>query len=263
MCQQPEPVLGDTHDAVRLTEATTATQQAPGHPASGYARTPFRGGNTAVAPCRASSRRARRPPHRAIGAGGSCASPSRRPSRSDRLTLIGGQPVRRARGPRAGSIAARADDPPYSSGGLHAATASARRARSTSRASTGTLQAEFVVRTLDNRDQRSFLLGPVSGCTGPGSDMRPGAILGAFTDWRQLPVDQDALQTAGLVWRGIVPWDKTEAVRPQLGRYRNQARVPSVGHERPPCASVGRIAPGAYGLRSRGRSCTWRPCPCR
>ncbi|WP_133125212.1 DNA-methyltransferase, partial [Xanthomonas citri] len=40
---------------------------------------------------------------------------------------------------------------------------------------------------------------------------------------RQLPLTTDALQIAGFTWRGITVWDKTEGVRPQLGRFRNQA----------------------------------------
>lgn len=44
-----------------------------------------------------------------------------------------------------------------------------------------------------------------------------------FTDWRQLPLPPDALQCAGFTWCGIAAWDKTEGVRPQLGRFRNQA----------------------------------------
>ncbi|MFG1203107.1 DNA methyltransferase [Xanthobacter aminoxidans] len=51
----------------------------------------------------------------------------------------------------------------------------------------------------------------------------PGALGCVFTDWRQLPTTTDALQAAGWVWRGIVPWDKTERGRPQQGRYRAQA----------------------------------------
>ncbi|MEG8119943.1 DNA-methyltransferase, partial [Xanthomonas hortorum] len=51
-------------------------------------------------------------------------------------------------------------------------------------------------------------------------DGAPGLL---FTDWRQLPLTTDALQIAGFTWRGITVWDKTEGVRPQLGRFRNQA----------------------------------------
>ena len=52
---------------------------------------------------------------------------------------------------------------------------------------------------------------------------RPGGWLMVFTDWRQLPLTSDALQIAGWTWRGIIPWDKTESCRPQMGLYRNQA----------------------------------------
>lgn len=51
---------------------------------------------------------------------------------------------------------------------------------------------------------------------------KPGAPICVFTDWRQLPITTDAIQGAEWIWRGILAWDKTEAVRPQLGRFRNQ-----------------------------------------
>lgn len=44
-----------------------------------------------------------------------------------------------------------------------------------------------------------------------------------FTDWRRLPLTTGALQCAGFTWRGVTVWDKTEGVRPQRGRFRNQA----------------------------------------
>jgi site-specific DNA-methyltransferase (adenine-specific) len=48
-----------------------------------------------------------------------------------------------------------------------------------------------------------------------------GAILAVFTDWRQLPSTTDALQWAGWLWRGVIPWDKVNP-RPQIGRYKQQ-----------------------------------------
>lgn len=53
--------------------------------------------------------------------------------------------------------------------------------------------------------------------------LKEGAPVCVFTDWRQLPVTTDALQCAGFTWRGVTVWDKTEGVRPQRGRFRNQA----------------------------------------
>lgn len=43
-----------------------------------------------------------------------------------------------------------------------------------------------------------------------------------FIDWRNLPCVIDAVQIAGWVYRGIVPWDKTEATRPDKGWFRAQ-----------------------------------------
>ena len=42
-----------------------------------------------------------------------------------------------------------------------------------------------------------------------------------FIDWRMLPSATDAVQWAGWIWRGLVPWDKGNS-RPQKGRFRQQ-----------------------------------------
>lgn len=53
---------------------------------------------------------------------------------------------------------------------------------------------------------------------------RPGAIVAVTSDWRQLPTMTDAIQGAGWVWRGIVPWVKPlQRARPRKGAPRNQA----------------------------------------
>ena len=51
---------------------------------------------------------------------------------------------------------------------------------------------------------------------------RPGAALFCFIDWRNLPCIIDALQIGGWVYRGIIPWNKTEAARPRPGWFRSQ-----------------------------------------
>ena len=44
-----------------------------------------------------------------------------------------------------------------------------------------------------------------------------------FTDWRQLPAASDALQMGGLIWRGIVAWNKGGGARaPHKGYFRHQ-----------------------------------------
>lgn len=120
----------------------------------------------------------------------------------------------------AASFDALITDPPYASGGL---TAAARqRAPGEKYVQTGQqLQhAEFVG---DERDQRSHLRWMVLWLSGCQRLLKEGAPVCLFTDWRQLPLTTDALQCAGFTWRGILVWDKTEGVRPQLGRPRNQA----------------------------------------
>lgn len=118
------------------------------------------------------------------------------------------------------SVDALITDPPYSSGGLHA------RARQQSPSSKYvqhgqiTTFAEFVG---DNRDQRSQLSWYVLWLSEAYRVLKPGAPVCLFSDWRQLPLTTDALQSAGFTWRGIAVWDKTEGVRPQSGRFRSQA----------------------------------------
>lgn len=74
----------------------------------------------------------------------------------------------------------------------------------------------------DTRDQRSFAYWATLWYAETLRASKDGALLFSFTDWRQLPSTTDAVQAGGWVWRGIVPWNKTEATRPQLGRPRAQ-----------------------------------------
>jgi site-specific DNA-methyltransferase (adenine-specific) len=76
--------------------------------------------------------------------------------------------------------------------------------------------------TGDNRDQRSFVTWCVIWLIEAARVLKPGPPICLFTDWRQLPATTDALQAGGLVWRGIVPWDKTEQCRPSKGRFAAQ-----------------------------------------
>lgn len=74
----------------------------------------------------------------------------------------------------------------------------------------------------DNRDQRSFAYWCALWLAECLRVAKPGAPCVLFTDWRQLPSTTDALQAGGWVWRGIVPWDKTEGARPCRGRFTAQ-----------------------------------------
>ncbi len=111
-------------------------------------------------------------------------------------------------------------DPPYSSGGQFRGD----RMQSTDDKYTlGGYRGRRPDFAGDNRDQRAFLTWCnlwMSECL---RIMKPGAPMLTFTDWRQLPTVTDAVQVAGLVWRGIIPWDKTEGCRPKMGGFRAQA----------------------------------------
>lgn len=117
----------------------------------------------------------------------------------------------------AASFDALITDPPYASGGL---SAGARQRPPSEKYVQSGLHADFVG---DERDQRSHLKWMVLWLSECSRILRDGAPVCLFTDWRQLPLTTDALQCAGFTWRGITVWDKTEGVRPQLGRFRNQA----------------------------------------
>lgn len=130
-------------------------------------------------------------------------------------------------------------DPPYSSGGNVRDRAQATSSKYLS-SKQRDLYPEFQG---DTRDQRSYLAWSALWMGRARELVAPGGLIGVFTDWRQMPVTSDALQCGGWVWRGVVPWDKTERCRPQLGRFRNQAEYVmwgSNGH-RP---LKGPVAPG-------------------
>lgn len=110
-------------------------------------------------------------------------------------------------------------DPPYSSGGM----ASSSRARPTGEkyVVTGTklVRPDFLG---DNRDQRSFFIWCTLWMAQCCKKLKDGGLILCFSDWRQLPTISDALQVAGFIWRGVFVWDKTEAARPERGRFRHQ-----------------------------------------
>lgn len=114
------------------------------------------------------------------------------------------------------SVDAIITDPPYSSGGQFRGD----RTQGTgtkyvlTRANGDDKGVDF---TGDNRDQRAYGYWSALWLGEALRVAKPGAVLAAFTDWRQLPATTDAVQAGGWVWRGIVPWHKP-AHRPTLGR---------------------------------------------
>ena len=158
----------------------------------------------------------------------------------DSLKLLGGMP--------AGSVQAVITDPPYSSGGLTRADR-ANVGTSAKYVQQGTIKSypEFFG---DNRDQRSFIYWCTLWLAECWRITSAGGYLLMLSDWRQLPAMTDAIQAGGWVWRGIVPWDKTEGSKPQRGWFRHQceyvlcASKGSMGQEQ--SREVETCAPGLW-----------------
>ena len=138
----------------------------------------------------------------------------------DYATLYAGDSLSILRGLPTASVDAVITDPPYSSGGLMRSDRSLETSAKYVMEGTEKTHPEFYG---DNRDQRSFAFWASLWLAECWRVTKPGGFLLCFTDWRQLPTMTDAIQAGGWVWRGIVPWDKTEAVRPQRGWFRAQA----------------------------------------
>ncbi len=143
-----------------------------------------------------------------------------------------------------GSVDLVCTDPPYSSGGMFRGD----RTSDTNTKYVGTDVAIKDDRALfegDNRDQRSYLTWCNLWLGAARRKTRPGGLVTVFCDWRQLPTMTDALQVAGWIWRGILVWDKTEGVRPQLGRYRQQGEFVVWGSNGP-LPPGAKCAPGVF-----------------
>lgn len=110
-------------------------------------------------------------------------------------------------------------DPPYSSGGAFRSDRVQKTSDKYVLTSTKVQRPEF---SGDNRDQRAFVEWCCIWLGRAMASSKSGSVACLFTDWRQLPSTTDALQGAGYVWRGLVPWDKTGACRKAMGRFAAQ-----------------------------------------
>lgn len=110
-------------------------------------------------------------------------------------------------------------DPPYSSGGAFRGDRGLDPTAKYQQSENRNLYTSF---SGDTRDGRSYAYWSTLWLAECLRIAKPGSPIGVFSDWRQLPATSDAVQAGGWVWRGIVPWDKTESARPQRGRFRAQ-----------------------------------------
>jgi site-specific DNA-methyltransferase (adenine-specific) len=121
-------------------------------------------------------------------------------------------------------------DPPYSSGGAMRSDRNIATSSKYQLTGTSIEHGEF---SGDNRDQRSLTLWLSFWFSDLLKIANPGAALLSFIDWRNLPCLIDAMQIGGWVYRGIVPWDKTEQARPDKGWFRSQCEYLVTGSHGP------------------------------
>lgn len=120
-----------------------------------------------------------------------------------------------------GEAAAIITDPPYSSGGFTRGDRTQDPEAKYVHTGTEIIRASFAG---DNRDARSWCYWCALWLSECLRVVRESGYALMFCDWRQLPLASDSLQAGGFVWRGIVPWDKTEGARaPHTGYFRHQA----------------------------------------
>ncbi len=109
-------------------------------------------------------------------------------------------------------------DPPYSSGGAFRSDRSApTSAKYQITEETTRAYADF---SGDNRDQRSFEKWCYYWMSDALRLTNSGGAIGCFIDWRNLASVVDSVQTAGWVYRGVVPWHKGADQRPRKGWFR-------------------------------------------
>jgi site-specific DNA-methyltransferase (adenine-specific) len=131
-------------------------------------------------------------------------------------------------------------DPPYSSGGAFRSDRS--QPTDTKYQHGAETNRTYGTFSGDNRDQRSFERWCrlwMSDCL---TATREGGILAVFIDWRNLSSMIDAVQVAGWVFRGVVPWHKGTDQRPRKGWFRANVEYVVMASNGP--ILTGHLAPG-------------------
>jgi len=112
-------------------------------------------------------------------------------------------------------------DPPYSSGGAFRSDRSQPTDKKYQMSGEGVqCFREYATFSGDNRDQRSFEKWCAEWMRQCLNLVGEGGNLGCFIDWRNLACVIDAVQVAGWVYRGCVPWHKGWDQRPRKGWFR-------------------------------------------
>lgn len=134
--------------------------------------------------------------------------------------LIVGEALNLLRGVESRSVDAVIADPPYSSGGFTRGDRTQDPVAKYQQTGTELIRSTF---SGDNRDARGWCYWMALWLSEAHRTVKESGYCLIFTDWRMLPLCTDAIQAGGFIWRGIVPWDKTEGSRaPHTGYFRHQ-----------------------------------------
>ena len=136
-------------------------------------------------------------------------------------------------------------DPPYSSGGMMRGD---RMARTKDKYHNGS-QHEF---SGDNRDQHAHAYWEALWITESRRLMGPSQIVGIFTDWRQLTATVDAIQAGGLIYRGVVVWDKGPSAKHFPGRFAAQSEFVVWGTNGPRGSQFDFALRGVFQIKAPG-----------
>jgi len=119
------------------------------------------------------------------------------------------------------SVDAVITDPPYSSGGFSRDDKAKPVATKYQQSGTKREYPDFAG---DSRDQRSYLVWCSLWIDECVRILKQGGYFLSFIDWRQLPTLTDAVQCGGIVWRGLIVWDKGAGARaPHKGYFKHQS----------------------------------------
>lgn len=128
-----------------------------------------------------------------------------------------------------GSVDVLLADPPYSSGGLYRGDRTSdpltKYRRNIDLPAAAGLARDLGSFAGDNRDQHSWMAWTAAWVWTAVQVLAPSRHAFMFTDWRQVAAAIDAVQAGGLVYRGLLTWDKTAGAggRPMRGRFRQHS----------------------------------------
>jgi site-specific DNA-methyltransferase (adenine-specific) len=126
----------------------------------------------------------------------------------------------------AGTVDAFIFDPPYASGGLYKSMRSQSTAKKYAASSWHTSNG-FIGDQMDADSWADWIRTLTAACL---QALKPGGYFLSFCDWRQLVTATRAIQQGGLLYRGLIVWDKTSSSRaPHKGYFRHQCEYVTWG----------------------------------